>query len=147
MLKITPSPLTRGTIIRTEKAYQNARHGMRKGLYELGKILTKTAKDGIKNPPKTGRYYKYKKRRYRASAPGEYPANRSGTLRKSVVFSVKGYERMIFASGAGNAFYAKFLEKGTRKIKPRTFLEKAHKTNETKALQLIGKNIYQEIIR
>lgn len=147
MFTITPSPFTRGVIIRTDKAYRHVRHGVRNGLSELGEILSKTAKDGITNPPKTGRYYKYKGRRHRASAPGEYPANRSGELRKSVIFIVKGREKLIFGAGGGKAYYAKYLEKGTVFMAPRTFLEKAHNANINKAVKLIGTRIYQEIIR
>ena len=81
------------------KSAETARQGLRKGFFALGKELQKTSRAGIKNPPKTGRFYLFKGRRIRASAPGEYPRNRSGVLRKSIIFIVDGTSKLIFGSG------------------------------------------------
>ena len=66
---------------------EKAIKGAQKGLWYAGKSLEKEVKDKIKDKSeKTGRYYKYKGRNIQASAAGEYPANRSGNLRKSIGF-------------------------------------------------------------
>lgn len=83
-------------------------NGIRQCLYIVGRFLSKRTSENILRTRKTGRYYKYKGRRYRASAPGEFPANRSGTNRRSIQFIVKGKREMIFGA---DAKYSKYLEK------------------------------------
>jgi len=83
-------------------------NGMRQGLFVVGKFLTKKTSENILRTPKTGRYYKYKGRKYQASAVGEFPANRSGDNRRSIQFKVKGKKKMIFGADAP---YSKYLEK------------------------------------
>lgn len=105
--------------------------------------VQKHAREGIANPPKTGRLYgaasdvakverelaggkkasKAARRRvHRASAPGEYPAGDTGRLGKSVqiVLSRPGpvLESVIWTGVS----YAKALEYGTRQIAARPFL-------------------------
>lgn len=100
-------------------------HNMaRQSLYSIGKEMEKVVKDGIKNPPKTGRTYRYRGRRYRASAPGQYPANRSGNLRRSVEFNVEGKK---FVKVGTDVEYGRFLEDGTRRMARRPFLELSRK--------------------
>ena len=99
------------------------RRGIRNALYLIGRDLTKFSRDLIKNPPKTGRLYRIKgrKSRHRASAPGQAPANRTGTLRKAVGFQVQGDRDMEF--GVREVVnYGKFLELGTSKMAKREFL-------------------------
>lgn len=108
-------------------------NGMRQGLFVVGKFLTKKTSENILRTPKTGRYYKYKSRNYRASAPGEYPANRSGTNRRSIQFIVKGKKKMIFGA---NAKYSKHLEKSRpfliRTIRETTGTQKNLLSNQMK---------------
>lgn len=59
--------------------------------------------------------------KHRASAPGEYPAKKTGMLASSVGIENKN-KILIFGEGA---FYAKFLEYGTRKMAPRPHLERS----------------------
>ena len=73
--------------------------GVRQGFHALGHRLRTLAKDGIKNPPKTGKLYPRPpnfKRRYRASRQGEAPANPTGNLRSSVDFQIQGVSNMEF---------------------------------------------------
>jgi HK97 gp10 family phage protein len=118
--------------------------GIRRGLYRIGKRNIKDVRDGIKNPPKTGRYYKYKGRRKRASAPGEFPANRSGTLRRSTDFKVQGAKRMQMTAGA---FYAPFLEDGTKNMRPREFLIRVIKENEKVNWNQMQESMKEELMR
>lgn len=110
------------------------RRGIRQGFYFLGRDLMKTTKDGIKNGPKTGKIYLIKrggrKYRHQASAPGEYPANMTGNLRRGVRFEVRGDRQLVFGAEAD---YAPYLERGTRNMADRPFLYKSIKANERNA--------------
>lgn len=96
---------------------------MRYGLYRVGKVLEKTASDGILRATKTGRYYKYKGKTYRASSAGQYPANVSGKNRRSIGFDVIGKKQMRFGARVG---YSEYLVKGTRNMEKRDFLYYAY---------------------
>ena len=118
--------------------------GLRKGFKEVGKNLTFTAKEGIKNPPKTGRFYRYKNRMIQASAPGEYPAKRSGTLMRGVGFTHLFDDAIRFGA---TPTYAGYLEKGTRKMKKRPFLDLSIKKDLDKNSKALGNAIQAEIER
>lgn len=64
-------------------------------------------------------------RTYRASAPGQAPASRTGDLRTSYRFIVKRSEALI----GSPLHYAPKLEKGTRKMAPRPHLRVAYQNN------------------
>ncbi len=118
--------------------------GIRRGLYRIGKRNIKDVKEGIKRPPKTGRFYKYKDRRKRASAPGEFPANRSGALRRSVDFKVEGTKRMIIGAGT---HYAPFLEDGTSKMAARPYLIRVIRQNERVNWNQMQESMKEEVRR
>lgn len=121
-LKIDPD--NRKIIAQINNINQNTNQAIRRGLYFVGKDLTKTAKQSIIKGPKTGRVYKIsgRRRKHRASAPGEPPATLTGKLQKSVNFIVRGFRQMEFGAGNRGLKYAKFLELGTKKMRKRTFL-------------------------
>lgn len=100
---------------------------LRFSFYKIGKMLAKEAKRSIIQGPKTGRLYKItgRKRRHRASAPGEPPANLSGNLQKSVDFIVKGSRQLDFGAGSNQLIYARPLELGNDRIKQRSYLLRA----------------------
>lgn len=112
------------------------RRGIRQGFYFLGRDLRKTAQEGIKKGPKTGKIYLIKsggrRRRHQASAPGEYPANLSGKLRRGIGFKVRGSDQLVFGAEAD---YAPYLERGTSRMKARPSLLKAIEANERNARQ------------
>lgn len=124
-LKIDPE--NRRVIAQINNLSQKTNQSIRRGLYFVGKDLTKTAKQSIIKGPKTGRVYKIsgRRRKHRASAPGEPPANLTGKLQKSVNFIVRGFKQMEFGAGNRNVNYAGFLELGTKKMRKRTFLIRA----------------------
>ena len=99
-------------------------HAMRYGLYRVGQVLQRTASSGILHSGKTGKYYKYRGKTYRASSAGEYPANITGQNRKSIGFNVVGNTSMRFGA---RAKYSGFLVQGTRFMAKRDFLIHAHK--------------------
>ena len=120
------SPKNRRVLAQIVNSPNATKRGIRNAFYLIGKELTKQSRDLIKNPPKTGRIYKLKgrKKRHRASAPGQAPANRRGTLRRNVGFQVNGDIEMDFGVRP-LVDYGKFLELGTAKMKKREFLIRA----------------------
>jgi HK97 gp10 family phage protein len=95
----------------------NVRHFLKQiGDATRKKLVTEAA------APKSGRVYQIGGgRTYRASAPGEFPANKHGLLAKSY-----GVETTVKEVTIGtNAPYARFLWQGTHKMKPRKFLREA----------------------
>jgi len=144
MLEITPQSniILSNMSLNNEKAIK----GAQKGLWYAGKMLQKEVKDKIKDrTKKTGEYYKYKGRRIQASAPYEYPANRSGNLRSSIGFEVKGQD--LHFGARNNAKYAKFLELGTRKMKERPFLNRTMQAKKNEVENIVGKEIEKELTR
>jgi len=126
---------------------------IRRAFYDLGKDLTKEAKNLIDSKPKSGRTYikrigtkgqRLKKGiSYIASAAGEAPAVVSGTLKRSLNFNVVGDKKLQVGIDLhyGAATYAKYLEykniismtgRGSQKIAPRPFLSAAY--NNKKAI-------------
>ena len=111
-----------------------ARHALR----EVGQLVTKTMKEGIKNPPKTGRIYRYKGRKHQASAEGQYPANRSGTLRRSVFYRVESWRKLTVGA---EAEYAIFLEENLN----RPFLHLSLEKTKKQVRNIFKKRLDQEV--
>ncbi len=120
--------------------------GHRLAFYNIGKENTRYTREIIKKGPKTGRLYRIpgRKKRHRASAPGEPPANLTGKLRASVQFEVKGNDQMVFGD---TVRYGYFLEMGTKKMEKRTHLIRAVKKNEAYAERELGLRPLKEIKR
>ena len=90
-----------------------------------GKQCTDALKSAITTGARSGRIYKYNGRNYRASAPGEPPANRSGRLAGSNYFKAMSKELMIYNTAFNNGVpYPSYLEEGTKKMSPRPWFEK-----------------------
>ena len=102
---------------------QRIRVGIRQGFFALGRELRDGVRQKIKEGPTTGRLYRIKgrRRRHRASAPGEAPANLSGKLRASVGFDIRGTTQMEFGY-RDTVGYGGFLEVGTKNMDPRPAL-------------------------
>lgn len=113
-------------------------------------VLTGQRSGNVYRKPYTGGKSKeerkksgYKPPMYRASAPGEPPARRTGTLRlgwygdEETRETAKGTE--VIAILKSNEKYAPILENGTTKIAPRPFVERI----KEKAMPEI-KKIYSE---
>lgn len=122
------------------------KRGTRLAFYSIGKENVRETKELIKKGPKTGRLYRLKGRKYRhrASAPGEPPANLTGRLRKGVDFEVRGSDQMQFGD---RVFYGFFLERGTKKMRPRPHLSRAVKKNERYAEQTLGLRSMEALTR
>lgn len=120
-----------------------------RGMKEIGKLLTLTARAGIRKRNKTGRVYNFRGRKHRSGAPGEYPAKRTGDLARSVDFDANKY-RMEFGT---NSKYAKYLQQfktpeqrssNWKKIAPRPFLTLSHDAHKDEFEKIMSKNIRSE---
>ncbi len=98
-----------------------------------GRIIQNAARRSILDGPKTGTLYKRSGGViHQASAPGQPPANDTGTLLGTVIYEVD--ERALTASITAGTVYAKFLEFGTRHMAARPFMGPALNNNRTKVL-------------
>jgi HK97 gp10 family phage protein len=133
-------------IKKVESISESTRRGIRRAYYFIGKDLTDEAQQSIIRGPKTGNLYRIKgrKRRHRASAPGEPPANLSGTLQRSIDFEVQGSHSMEFGAEAP---YAGFLELGTKNMEPREYLIRAIENNERNTEFHFERSIKSELIK
>ena len=117
---------SRKVLLNFGKLPQQFRKAVRRGHIRNGRELSKILKAGIKNPPKSG--VKYRSLPNRSSAVGEYPANQSGNLMKSVKWKVGGL-RLLVGYGT-EARYGRFLELGVRgRMGPRPGLQTTVNTN------------------
>ena len=114
--------------------------GARRGLNTACKNIVKTTKENIKNPPKTGK--KYPNLRVRSSKAGEYPANQTGKLRRSVGYQLQGTTRAFIGAGA---YYAQYLAFGTRKMAKRAFIGTVINENISKTYDNISSEINKEL--
>lgn len=120
------------------------RKSMRKSLNQIGRDVIREDVRLIKSPPKTGRIYRFRGGLHQASAPGEAPANRTGRLARSARFATRNYQEMRVGE---TAYYAKFLEEGTRKMAPRPHLVKAISANYRNAVRILEENGRKEITK
>ena len=90
--------------------------GIRDAFFDQGDRNVKYARKEILKRNKTGRLYMIKGKLHRASAPGEFPANLTGKLRKGINYKVRGSNSMEFGDRVN---YGKYLELGTKKMEPR----------------------------
>lgn len=122
--------------------------GIRQALQKTGKTLRDYArKEILDKTKKTGRIYHYMdvkrlkrggikmfSRAHRASAPGEFPANLSGALQKSIKWTVVSYKEIDFGATAP---YAGYLENGTSRMLPRPFLKMSINNNQKIAIEYL----------
>lgn len=138
--------LKKANIIATTK------RGISKAFHQTGRQLIATGKQLILSKDKTGRIYHYvvyggsskigpkkiTKKTHQASAPGEAPANLSGTLKSSFNYTIQGAKSITFGNSAK---YAADLEFGTARVKARPYMSKSIETNQRDI-----ENIFQDTI-
>ncbi len=90
-------------------------------LVEEGNIIRNNILNEFSRGSKSGIIYKFKSVRHQSSAPGEAPAVRSGELERSVQFDLPT-ALMLEVGTEGGGAYGEYLEEGTRKMKPRPWL-------------------------
>lgn len=114
--------------------------GARRGLDKFAKKIRKVTQDGIKNPPKTG--IKYPSLRVRSSRAGEYPANQTGKLRRSISYQLVGNQKAFVGS---TIYYSNYLAFGTRYMAKRAFIGTAIKANMQIGYDMISEEINKAI--
>lgn len=154
--KIIVNPKTRRAQIQIRQLHERNATAIRRAFYMIGKDLKSTA-NRLLLEPKHGKVYKIKRGgrliRHRASAPGEAPANLSGDLRRSLDFNVVGADRLEFGyrekfqgkTSQRGTFYGKFLELGTRKMKPRPGLLISIRKNQANAQEHFENELNREL--
>ena len=127
----------------------NAPHRFKEGIIvagnKAGKMLVNTTKEGILKGGKSGHTYNG----IRASAPGEYPANRTGGLLNSIDHTMNGAHSLEFGTrGAFNRDfdYAKGVHEGTSKMASRPYLTKAFREKEGAVRRVLGETTWRKII-
>lgn len=96
-------------------------------------IVANDAKRRVQRGEKTGRIYVRRGIAHQASAPGQSPATDTGKLVSSIVADAEGLTAYVEA----RAIYGKWLEYGTRHIKPRPFMVPAFEANRERIGDLI----------
>ena len=133
------------------------RTGVRKAFYKIGKNWVKYLKEEINNTStKTGKIYYFRKgkrsdvgpsfrvKKVTASAAGEFPANRTGQLKRSLSFLVVGANKMTFGSSAP---YAGYLQEGTKRMDPRSLILETINNNEADNQKYLNDEVAAELAR
>ena len=107
-------------LIRIKNTDRTIQGGIRDALRQSGKHLVEAGAKEVRTGKKSGVLYLGRdrlgrRRLRRASAPGETAANRTGEYAKSFNYRTNG-SRLSFGNSAP---HSKFLEVGTRRMKPR----------------------------
>ena len=126
------------------------KRGLRQGMFKVGHSLIAVANREILKGEKTGITYirrdrAGRRRRHLSSAPGETHANRTGLLRRSLSFQLRGSSEIEFGYGVSSGkeapVYAKFVEFGTTKMKARPSLLNALNAEQGNMTQHFGGGI------
>lgn len=135
---------TKSVLVGISRSLSAHRCAIRDALHEHGNDVIDENQKLIINGPKTGRIYRFRGRPHQASAQGEPPANRSGVLKDSGGYRVRNPHEMTVGE---EAFYAGFLEDGTRKMKPRPHLIRAINNTAQDLINSILENVNKEVKR
>jgi HK97 gp10 family phage protein len=110
---------------------------LNKAIKDSAYLIHGTAVKGIQRGQKTGRTYLRGNVAHTASSPGEYPASDTGRLASSMRVNLSALEANI----GSDVNYAAYLEDGTKRIKPRPYLEPSFKANEETISLLIDEAV------
>lgn len=148
-VEIKADPRNRKVFVNISNIRNATSRGLRQGFFQFGNDLKRTASKQILKKPKGGRVYRIKRGtriiNHRASAPGESPANLTGKYRKSIGFQIRGASQMLFGAGSSTVPYAKWLERGTSRMKSRPGLGNAVKATEKSAINYFSNNIERNL--
>lgn len=124
-----------GHLCKHKVALKNALNG-------IGSEVVNLTSRYIHNGPKTGRVYNFRGSEHQASAPGESPASRTGRLARSGDYEVRNHQEMTVGLSED---YAKYLEDGTRRMKPRPSLGRAVRAKARDTERAILEAVQREI--
>lgn len=129
--------------------------GIHQGFFELGSALRADLNREVLAKDKKGRVYHVrtragvtgvgKRRRHRASAPGQTPANLSGNYRRNIGYQIHGSNKMEFGIRDGIQ-YAKPLEEGTNIMKPRPGLGNTVKKMQGQSIEYFEKGLKAKLL-
>lgn len=127
----------RKVFLQIDQLEERTNRGIRQGFFRLGARLKQEMNKEVLKKNKQGRVYLSKdragrRRRHRASAPGQTPANRTGNYRRNIGYQLRGASELEFGVREG-APYAEFLEEGTRRMSPRPGVGNTVKATEREA--------------
>lgn len=115
----------------------DARVALVKGLFAAAMIVRNAAVKGIQKGPKSGKVYRRKSVKHRASAPGEFPASDTGNLARSIHHLVD--PALLEGRVEASAKYAIPLEYKPPERGGRPFLTRAYDENVEAMTAVIGK--------
>jgi len=119
MIKIKIRTQNKKYINKVLKSNKYFKKGIKKALYDRGDRIIKYITKEMKKKNKTGHIYYINGKYHQASAPGQFPAKLTGDLIRSLDYKTDGKHQLDFGAYIN---YAKSLEFGTKKMKPRPFL-------------------------
>lgn len=143
-VSIKADPRNKTVEIGISRAVFRHRAGIREALYDLGGITKRDLRQSLTRNGKTGRVYLFRGEAYRASAAGQAPSLRSGALRDSVDYIVRGSQEMEFGD---QVQYGKFLEDGTRNMKARPHVNPVAQRNARELVNRLGMRVGEKIFR
>lgn len=111
----------------------------RRALISGALLVEKSAERRILRGPKTGRVYMRDSGRHRASAPGQPPANDTGTLVSSIRHWV--LDSGLKVEVGSRLAYASILEFGSRMMAARPWLHPSLEENKKKITALLAQAI------
>lgn len=123
------------------------RRALRRAWDNIGRDHQITMVRDMRKKDKTGVIYNVRirgrRRRHQSSAPGQTPANMTGLMASGIDYVVTGTQ-MEFGS-TGGAFYSRFLELGTRKMRPRPGLTNTVNKLERNTFNYFADEIQREL--
>lgn len=134
MITVRESPKNKKTFITIERLPNRTEKFLSGALHEIGRENVVEARKLIRSKNKTGRLYSIGGKNHRASAPGESPASFSGTLARTMRYTVRGTSQVEFGDTVS---YGAFLEEGTKHIAPRPHIEKTVKLKERDTFNIL----------
>ena len=120
------------------------RAGIRNALYKIGLDSVRHASSLINNEGRTGRTYFINGTPHVASGPGEAPANRTGKLKRSFNYLVRGVTELEWGNEIS---YAASLEHGTKRMAPRQFLTPTHEKLQSQVVMDLEEEVDNAIKR
>jgi hypothetical protein len=116
--------------------------GIREALHDIGQLHVEEIQRLLNTGPKTGRIYKRPGRPdHRASAPGQAPATDTGDLSKSVDYEARADQLEV----GDRESYGRWLEDGTKRMKPRPHVGVAANNIAGDAVVLLGRRVVERL--
>jgi hypothetical protein len=147
MIVVTVSgPLGDGRFTRSiEHLAENTREGIRRSWFFIANDIRDEFNRQVLSRNKSGRLYigrdrLGRRRPHRASAPGETPANRTGTYRKSLDARISRDLTMGLS-----APYSGYLEGGTPRMEARPGLRNSIQAKERDTLNTLARGIQRQL--